>query len=369
MGPKSRTHPIVRSSQRGATRLRAARGARRLAALLLIVVVTIPAVADLADVFLKDGRILRGDVTVTESEVTLSNAVGTLRFARQNVLRVEPVEPPPAAPTSQPAEVAQPPDQPPPARGVPAPPLLSNRDIQRLKLYEFPMADPPERQRIKFLRKSGVPTLDNVVLGELAKNRDVEDGVLARYRRSTVGEKVQLILEYTGMKHADRIEIRGDTEVFTTFRRKVMPVVLKGCARSGCHGSGRAAVFRFPNGSRQTEAFAYTSFLLLDRMNTEFGPLIDRENPDNSVLTSFLLPQEENDRPHPEVGKGRRFLPELRSVRDRKNQEIVNWIASLHVPHPDYDLHYKFRPGLGRAPADQTPTTRPSTLGVRDPNP
>ena len=239
------------------------------------------------------------------------------------------------------------------------PPVLSDRDILRLKLSEIALDGPPERLNVRFLRSRNERDLTDLVRQEMQQAFDYDPDWNQTLEKGRPQEKLPIILKATGLKYADRIELRGHPEVFTTYRRRVLPLVVRGCVRAGCHGGQDARVFRFPAGSQNSDEFVYTSFALLDEMKTDDGPMIDRTLPEDSALIRYMLPAEEGEELHPPVERGR-VTPVLRSTRDARYQTLVEWISSLRSPHPDYELEYTFPPWLV-PPSGQPPATQPST--------
>lgn len=377
--------------------------------------------ADLANVFLKDGTPLRGDVAFSGDELVIRNAAGEMRYPRAEVERVEWLTPAAtleadynrrlatladtdldghlslaewageqsrsdwmsdlarhvlamdpthpralelleAAQTLVAASTAGAQSQPTTSQSAagrfPPPPLLSDRDIQRLRLHEVRRTGAAEDVRVRFLRKPGETELERVVRGEIEDMPGADpqwDRILANGKPH---EKLQVILAATDLEYADRIEVRSDPGVFLQFRRRVLPLLARGCARSGCHGSEAGATFRFPLGAMTGESVAYTSFALLDRAQTASGPLIDRDDPRRSILLQCMLPESDSQHPHPPV-PGQRIVPPLRGVRDRNYEVVLEWIKSLRTPHPEYALDYQFPDWVDAAPkADSSPESR-----------
>jgi hypothetical protein len=226
-------------------------------------------------------------------------------------------------------------------KGVPPPPPLSPRDILRLKLSEIKLDGPAERLGVRFLKLRGEPDVEQLVREEMVNAADYDPDWAQTLAKGQPHEKLQVILKATGLKYADRIEIRGHPRTFSTYRRRVLPLVIRGCARSGCHGGYTAQVFRFPRGPQSSDGFVYTSFALLDGMQTAVGPMIDRALPEQSALLRYMLPAEEGQQLHPPVKSGR-VTPTLRGTRDPTYQVLVDWLSSLRSPHPDYELEYQF---------------------------
>ncbi len=340
----------------------------RLVALLAAVLacVTVPGLAELADVYLKSGLRLRGDVTQTADEIIVRNAAGEVRLPQSDVERIVPLtaaeSQPASRPTTRRARPATTQPRAPETRAPelrPAPPL-SDEDIQRLKLLELKLDGPPEPLKVRFLRKGKQRELPLEVLDEL-RTRDKYDPVWEQIlTRGTPAEKLQLIVRETGATHAARIVIESDPQVFETYRRRVLPLVVKSCGRSGCHAGQGARDFRLPLGSATGETYTYTTFVLLHEMQTPAGPLLNRAEPEASVLLHYLLPREGNRRPHPAVPRGPAFKPAVQRD-DRHYTAIVDWLNDLLVPQPSYGLHYE-NPYAGRRASPTTAPAEPAQL-------
>jgi hypothetical protein len=250
------------------------------------------------------------------------------------------------------------------ARGLPAPPMLSDRDIKRLKLLELELDGPPEKLRVRFLKKKNELDVERLVQADmrmLPEFRGSSPDWIDIMERGEPHEKLQLIAKTTGAKYVDRIEIVGDPAVFSTFRRDIMPLINKGCARSGCHTGAKSLALRFPTGSPGSEEHLYTTFYLLDQFETAQGPLINRGLTTASTLLTFMLPASQTKRPHPPTPRGERVQPILRGDDDPKYQPILDWLNSLRTPHPDYGLEYNLPDWVKLPPPPETqPASAPA---------
>jgi hypothetical protein len=390
------------------------------------------AVAELANVILKDGTRLRGDVTTTDTEIVVRNDAGEVKFRKSEVDAVEWAN----APASLDEEylrrfrvlaaddldghfalaewahskerydlvrkqctyilgldpnhanarllldvaqrgLAERDDRPVRPRGgrartgdgLAAPDLLGELDVKRLKMLEFPLDDPPKNARVRFVGRRGEPPLPEVVRRELSAAGTLDGGARQRLEGGKPAEQLGTIVELTGVKHVSRVEISGDPPAIATFRRRVLPLVARGCATAGCHGGDDAAVFRMPEGAPASDEHVYTSFLILDQVPTRFGPLINRKRPAQSPLLSFMLPRTASDQPHPEV-PGERLTARVRGERDPNFAMLVDWIESLRAPHPEYELDYQPPAWLVElhrrmAPPD-APASQPATVPSGD---
>ncbi len=392
---------------------------RRLCWLVIVTCVLAAGVAaELADVILKDGTRLRGDVVEAESYIVLRNAAGETRIDRDRVDRIEYIPTPMSVDAEYAHRAGQIPandiaghfdlamwardkqrydlvriqcnfilaldpnhvnarllldearkklaEQAAAARGEPGgrdaeedrieiPPPISARDINRLRMAEIRLDGPAEVLLVRFANKRGEPTIEQLVRREVGPIADTlppdwEDTL----DRGRPHEKLQLIVQTTGLRLADQIEVRGDPQTFDTFRKRVVPLLVRGCARSGCHGGAAADGFRFPRGQQTSDEFVYTTFALLERADTAAGPLLDRSLPERSALLSFMLPASESVVGHPPVARGR-LTPVLRNRRDPNYQAVLDWIASLRVPRPDYGLEYEYPAWLKLAPLATEP--------------
>ncbi len=108
----------------------------------------------------------------------------------------------------------------------------------------------------------------------------------------------------------------------------------------------------------QSDSYVYTSFVLLDQMETRQGPLVNRTSPEDSLLLSYLLPQENNPGAHPAVKHTPAFKPVVRSKTDAPYAAVVDWITSLRYPHPEYGLQYR------NPYRELVPTTQPAEEGA-----
>lgn len=294
--------------------------------------------AELAEVYLKSGLKLRGKVTISENEIAIRNELGELRYPRDQVERIVLVVPT----TTQPAEPTEPDAADTKRAEFPAPPPLSPLDIQRLKMHELRLDGPAENVKVRFASRTDQRTLSEEILKELSRRADYEQAWEEILLRGQLNEKLQLIVATTGTKYADRLNIISDPEVFTTFRTRVLPLIVKGCARPGCHSGPRSQVFRFSRGSHRSETYAYTTFALLERKQTSQGRLIDRDDPEGSLLLGYMLPSNDNPKAHPPVKGKRPISPVLHNRRSPAYRSVVDWINSLTTPWPDYGLDYVF---------------------------
>lgn len=349
--------------------------------------------AQTGTIVFRDGAKARGDVMESPAEIVLTTPYGTRRFSRANVLRIDydaqdgPQIEKPVAPATRPAAPRVPSSGPAvePKNGEPAtrpsrqvfkgplpPTPLSDRDINRLKLAEYPLDGDPQTVHVEFTKKRGEPTVESLVEKAIADSHSDEPDWKRILDKGHAPEKLQLVLRTTGLRHADRINVRGDTETFAEFRKKVLPLAMRGCGRTGCHGGNTTEYFRFPSGAQSTDDFVYTSFYVLDSIQTPLGPMLDRDLPEESALLKYMLPPKDAGKAvHPPV-KNAKVIPTIESRESREYRDVVSWINSLRVPHPDYKLTYqspewlvKISEPVATQPAE--PESQPASQPAREP--
>lgn len=161
------------------------------------------------------------------------------------------------------------------------------------------------------------------------------------FRKLTSAQKVHWIAHYSQTKFADEIKIKSDPEVFVTFKKNVLPIIVRTCAKQpGCHastGEDESIRFRLFEGARRPAPRLYANFLVLN--DTEVGDLavIDRSQPSDSLLLTYLLPAETTKAAARHPGTDT-FKPPFKSRKAPGFRRIEQWIRSLKHPAEDYGV-------------------------------
>lgn len=163
------------------------------------------------------------------------------------------------------------------------------------------------------------------------------------------------------------VKLSKDPQALAFFRQAINPVLLSGCATSGCHGSGGGGLplsdrpFQLRNVGDK-ESRDYTNFYILATSSFKAAgangaaiPMIDRLSPERSLLLQYGLRAPQAQFPHPAV-KGYKGL--LESANDPKYQVIYRWIRDSLTPQPEE--YQNFGIVLGPPPT-VTPSTRRGT--------
>jgi len=239
-----------------------------------------------------------------------------------------------------------------PTTGPAAPPelrevkILTDEAIRRLRFWEFRPKDPADKPRVRISRQVVREFLD-----EMSRTGEMTARQRQRFRRVPNHEKLREIITRTGDRYIGRLQIASDPRVFQVFRKRVWPIVAKGCSTLRCHGGPDAGEFRLlPAGAAYTP-MAYTNFYIIDSFETGFGRLIDREDPPASLLLQFGLAADETESTHPEP-----VTPVFSGPDDPKYRVVLEWIRMLRSPHPDYGITEKMWRSLFPGP----PATQPA---------
>ncbi len=212
-------------------------------------------------------------------------------------------------------------------------PLLSEEQVNLIKVYEIDLADPPR----VIIPREAVEKL-------LAKYPDhpliptSRDG-----REAFIASPPQTILDVMFRVRArelySEIKVVDQPRSMATFKDTVHAGwLINNCATSRCHGGPDAGRLMLMNRRPNSDATAYTNFLILERFKTKDGrELINYDNPVLSPLMHLGLPRDDSAFPHPLV---RGWTPAFTSRDARRFQDTVEWVRQMYRPRPSYPIEY-----------------------------
>jgi hypothetical protein len=187
---------------------------------------------------------------------------------------------------------------------------------------------------------------------------------MPEFNRLRPFEQAEMIIREGDPQMRHDVQILSDPLAMSDFRRSIQPIILAGCATSGCHGGATAGDFVL-HSPANNDAAAYTNFYILQKYGVMvearggiFGPgmaerqLVDRSQPEQSLLVQFALQPAIADVPHPEV-PGQQYRGVFRNRQDPRYRQFVTWIgSSLGVVEPDYQIDLDI-PGIRRPEPEQ----------------
>ncbi|MFH1416928.1 MAG: hypothetical protein ABII12_01390 [Planctomycetota bacterium] len=159
------------------------------------------------------------------------------------------------------------------------------------------------------------------------------------FRKLTAPQKLHYIAYYKGAKYADRVEITSDPEVFVTFKKNVLPIVLRGCASANCHSAAarRPSDFQLFKDPKRVPATTYADFLFLSDYEVGGDRMIDRGRPEASLLLEYMLP-EKDVKPAQRHPGDMKLKPVFQSRKALGYRRILDWIGTLKHPAEDYGV-------------------------------
>lgn len=242
--------------------------------------------------------------------------------------------------------------------GTPLPPgalphqYLSDDEINRIRQTELQESD-AARVRVR---------LENAVAKRF---KDIPQGSNGDFANLSTFQQAISIIRHGDADMRKDVIVLQDPGAVREFRQNIQKIVLVGCASNSCHGSQAGGPFvLFP--SPDNEAAAYTNFYMLCtyqkrpvvQPDSIFGGslagamMIDRQAPDQSLLLTYGLPQQQaGAHAHPAIPG---FRPTFATVNDGLYRRVRSWIAGSLVPQePVYGITYQ--------PPIAKPTTAPAT--------
>jgi hypothetical protein len=214
---------------------------------------------------------------------------------------------------------------------------LTEKDVNVIRLYEYNF---DERTKPNVIIPK--PVIEQM-FDKYQDNERVPKGAAAHsaFLRKQGWEQLKLLFELSARELWQQADVKGDPEAMRTFRTIVHPrYVLNYCGTVGCHGGnnfGGLYLFRNdPNG----EETVYTNFYILNSYQNSAGYMIDRNEPDRSLLLQYGMRPEDAKTPHPDVPG---FRPALKmGPQDRQYSVVHDWIGKqLYKPAPTYPIEYK----------------------------
>lgn len=249
------------------------------------------------------------------------------------------------------------PTNPPPARNGDSPVAnredsgdwLTDAQVNRVRQAELTPADRTVRVRFdggvdrKYVEAKNIPFRD--------------------FRKMSQAEQALAVLEGADDETKDKVTIATDPKSMLEYRRVVQPAVLAGCATSACHAVAAGGKFALFNDT--AERPTYSNFYILatyqqkvgdaaDKGSVFGGPalrsMIDRAQPDQSLLLNYALPPNVATYPHP---KAAGYNGIFKDAADPKYRAVAEWMGKTLRPiRPEYGVDY--------TPPGTAPSTQPA---------
>lgn len=256
-------------------------------------------------------------------------------------------------------------------------PLLSDRDVALLKVYEVDLANPG---RIIIPREAVDVLIDKY--GTSPAVPPTREGREALYKAEPAAI-LDAMFRAQARDLYPMVKVADLPQSLKRFRDDVNRTwLVNSCATATCHGGEEAGRLRLVSDRPSSDQTALTNLVILDRFRitpaaraskpdsarTDAAPaaipLIDYAKPAESPLLTFGLPPSETSTPHPGAGAGLKgWKPIFLNREDPKFAAAVAWIESMIQPRPTYPISYT--PPEGKRPAAQSGTTGGSGTSQR----
>lgn len=238
--------------------------------------------------------------------------------------------------------VSNPRDRVPAERPAPVHPdrYLDASQINVIKVYEVDLADRP---RI---------TIPRQVLDEVFEDFREDDRVprtsadKRAFLKRPGYEQLKLLFDIRARDYYDKVQVREEPAPLSEFRRVVNANYVARYFQP-TFGAGQLPGLTLFSARPESENEAYSNFYLLNTFSYEGKPLIDRTNPEDSLLLQWALPRERAKYAAPEV-EG--WQPLFRTTDDPQFKRYADWIGSLYKFTPDYGIDYSPEPQASDEP-------------------
>jgi hypothetical protein len=210
--------------------------------------------------------------------------------------------------------------------------LLSNDDVNLVRVYEIDFKDPPRLT----VSPEGVRQLilrygSSALVPATTQERN------ALYSKSSV-EIARLMFDLKARDLYNYIEVEEDPTSVAKFRTRVHNSwLISNCATSRCHGGVDAGRFFLYTGNAKDQRIRYTNLLTLLNFKVDGKPVVNFEDPPNSLLIQYAMTRSSARYPHPDV-KG--WRPVLSTTTPQLLQDTLDWIRSMYQPRPEYPVKY-----------------------------
>jgi hypothetical protein len=178
-------------------------------------------------------------------------------------------------------------------------------------------------------------------------------------------DQMQQIMQKGTKEMKAAVKISRDPLAIMHFKQHILPMVLRNCATSACHGGANGGNFILYNSNDQ--AAVYTNFYIMEQFSMKtagstgfFGgggerKMIERGDGAHSLLVDFALPPGQGDVSHPKVPNSG-FNGIFHGRDEPLYNQTVDWMnKDLNLIAPNYDIDYT--PPV--SPATSQPTTLP----------
>lgn len=235
------------------------------------------------------------------------------------------------------------------------PTLLTDREVNLVKVYEIDLNAPP---KVLVPRNAIYELFGRYGSSGLIPDTELEQAKLAA---SPSIDIVRLMFRLRARDLYDRIEVLSEPRALQLFRERVHDTwLMNNCGTTRCHGGSESGRFPLVRSRSTHDRTRYTNLLTIDRFRFDDGtPLIDWDEPGQSRLIQYGLARDQTKTPHPDAPG---WTPVFGGSRRALAKGTEAWIeAMMNTPRPVYPVGDQFAP----APDAKSPagTAEPASVG------
>jgi hypothetical protein len=211
--------------------------------------------------------------------------------------------------------------------------LITDEDVNIIRVYEIDFADPP---RLSISPETIRTLIESYGTNELLPASQA--GRTALFRADAV-ELARLMFELRARELYPKINVLSEPPALNEFRLRVHDAwIINNCATSRCHGGPDAGALFLHNQNYKSDRVRYTNLLILERLELEpEWPLINYDEPMLSLIIQHALPRHAARKPHPDVPG---WTPVFTRGNRRTLDASIAWMQSMYQPRPEYPVDY-----------------------------
>ena len=210
--------------------------------------------------------------------------------------------------------------------------LLTPSEVNLIRVYEIDFNRPPKVT-------VSADTIKELIASHASSDLipESEAGRTRLFTQDPI-DLVKLMFDLRARELYERIQVETEPHALNMFRTKVHNAWLLGnCATSRCHGGLDGGNFFLHARNGNSDSVRYTNLLILLESRFDGRPMVDFDQPHDSLLVQHALPRSSARFPHPDV-------PGWKPVFDRTNERLMadceRWIATMHRPRPEYPVDF-----------------------------
>jgi hypothetical protein len=227
------------------------------------------------------------------------------------------------------------------AKAGAGPRVLTDEEVQIVRRAELNL-DEPERVAVRIDRRAVMAFVKSM-------RSDPEfDYDQREFFRLPKIEQAQLMLRFGDEKARQAVTITRDPQRVRTFDRQIHPLIHPNCATVECHGGSNAGAFRLLGGRSMRTNAMYANFVILQQYEVGLERLINRGEPERSLLLTYGLPSSMNE--DASLSHPTKIRPMFTGTDDRDYVRVLEWLRSLDMTLPDYGID-PMKPAPAPAPS------------------